>query len=66
MIDNQWNHELGACQARHKIPVALPNSVLTSLLSVVSESQLTDIADSCVLPRFPPGLGFCHGFATVT
>ena len=52
MIDNQWNHELGASQAPHRIPVALPNSVLMSLLSVASDRN------SLILLTFV----FCHGF----
>jgi hypothetical protein len=52
LIDNQRSHELGANQAWHKIPVALPNSVLTSLLSVVSDRN------SLILLT----LVFCHGF----
>ena len=51
-IDNQRNHELGASQCPLKIPVALPGSVLTSLLPGVSDRNLL------ILLIFV----FCHGF----
>ena len=64
MIDNQRNHELGASQGPLRIPVALPGSVLTSLLSGVSDRNslillllyfATVSAQPGVLSRF------CHG-----
>ena len=52
VIDNQWNHELWHQSGQHKIPVALPSSVLTSLLSGLSDRN------SLILLT----LAFWHGF----
>ena len=65
MIDNQRNHELGASQSPLEIPVALPGSVLTSLLSCVSDRNSLILLTLVFCHGFRPDLEFCHGFATV-
>ena len=58
MIDNQWNHELGTSQAQHKIPVALPSSVLTSLLSGLSDRNSLILLTLAFWHGFRPAWGF--------
>jgi hypothetical protein len=52
VVDNQWNHELSASQARTSILVALPSSVLRSVLSPLP----------CLNSLILLTLEFWHGF----
>jgi hypothetical protein len=58
VIDNQRNHELGACRGTLEIPVALPGSVLTSLLSGFSDRNSLILLTFVFCHGFPPSLGF--------
>ena len=65
LVDNQWNHELWHDSGQDKIPVALRDSYFDEFALRSFRSQLTDLADSVVLARFPAQLGFWHGFGMV-
>ena len=66
MIDNQSNQELWHLSGQHKIPVALPSSLLTSLLSGLSDRNSLILLILAFWHGFRPAWGFVTVLARLT